>query len=194
MEEQSPPSEPVALGNSELVHDLVVRCNRSKTTELRELANLLCRPHLRALIDTHDEVGRITSDKTPRPPQKIPEDNMHADMIRMVGVHKSPNEPLGLTVEQEDNGNLVVRRILSGGMIDKQGLIHVGDVILEVNGEPVDTPEDLLTEIAKAKENITLKIGPSNMNGVLNGQLNGLPVGRKLTVSIIELIIVYEST
>lgn len=111
---------------------------------------------------------------------------MHTDTIRMVGLRKSPNEPLGLTVEQDDNGNLIIARILGGGMIDRQGLLHIGDVILEVNGEPVEAPEDLKTEIAKAKDSITLKIGPGNVNGNANGQVvNGLPTGRKLTVSLI---------
>lgn len=63
LEEQQEECEPVALGNSELVRDLIIRCNRSKTREVRELADILCRPHIRALIDTHDEIGRITSDK-----------------------------------------------------------------------------------------------------------------------------------
>lgn len=62
LEEQPPPSEPVSLGNTELVRDLIIRCKRSKGREVRELADLLCRPHLRALIDTHDDIGRVTSD------------------------------------------------------------------------------------------------------------------------------------
>ncbi len=34
-----------------------------------------------------------------------------------------------------ENGELVIARILHGGMIDQQGLLHVGDIIKEVNGE-----------------------------------------------------------
>lgn len=45
-------------------------------------------------------------------------------------------------------------------MIDRQGLLHVGDVILEVNGEPVSTPEDLQSIISKAHESVTLRVGP----------------------------------
>ncbi|GLV46174.1 varicose [Carabus blaptoides fortunei] len=86
---------------------------------------------------------------------------MHTDTIRMVGLRKSPNEPLGLTVEQEaDHGQLVVARILGGGMIDRQGLLRIGDVILEVNGNPVSTPEDLLAEISRSHDTVTLKVGP----------------------------------
>lgn len=60
----------------------------------------------------------------------------------------------------EDTQNLVIARILGGGAIDKQGLLHLGDVILEVNGIPVYTPEDLQSEISRTKDSITLKIGP----------------------------------
>lgn len=83
------------------------------------------------------------------------------ETIKMVGIRKNPNEPLGLTVEQDDYNQLVVARILSGGMIDRQGLLNAGDVILEVNGVGVNTPEELQTEISRAKESVTLKIGPN---------------------------------
>lgn len=81
--------------------------------------------------------------------------------IKMVGIRKKPNEPLGLTVEIDEYNQLVVARIIAGGMIDRQGLLHPGDVILEVNGIGVHTPEDLQTEISRAKESVTLKIGPN---------------------------------
>ncbi|XP_055601100.1 protein PALS2-like isoform X3 [Uranotaenia lowii] len=86
---------------------------------------------------------------------------MPGETIKMVGIRRNPNEPLGLTVEVDDHEQLVVARIIAGGMIDRQGLLHPGDVILEVNGVEVRTPEDLQTEISRAKESVTLKIGPS---------------------------------
>lgn len=81
--------------------------------------------------------------------------------IKMVGIRKKPNEPLGLTVEIDEYNQLVVARIIAGGMIDRQGLLNPGDVILEVNGVGVHTPEDLQAEISRAKESVTLKIGPN---------------------------------
>lgn len=96
----------------------------------------------------------------------------------------------------ESNKNLVIARILGGGTIDKQGLLHVGDVILEVNGVEVFTPEDLQIEISKAKESVTLKIGPRDAvdNQVTheaqvttNGVSNGLP--KKLTVRYLFFVI-----
>ncbi|XP_065080151.1 protein PALS2 isoform X2 [Ochlerotatus camptorhynchus] len=86
---------------------------------------------------------------------------MPGETIKMVGIRRNPNEPLGLTVEVDEHDQLVVARIIAGGMIDRQGLLHPGDVILEVNGVQVNTPEELQTEISRAKESVTLKIGPS---------------------------------
>lgn len=66
----------------------------------------------------------------------------------------------GLTVEQDENGNLIVARILAGGTIDKQGLLKKGDVILEVNGERVESPEDLLNEVSRSKDTLQFRIAP----------------------------------
>lgn len=89
-------------------------------------------------------------------------------------------------MQVDDNKNLVIARIIEGGMIEKQGLLHVGDVILEVNGAPVSTPEDLQTEIAKTKDHVTLKVGnaqsaETHSSVVVANGTNG--VTKKLTVS-----------
>lgn len=88
-------------------------------------------------------------------------------------------------VQVDDNKNLVIARILEGGTIDKQSLLHVGDVILEVNGTPVYSPEDLQTEIARAKDSVTLKIGQASDDTHASIVKNGLPNGlnKILTVS-----------
>lgn len=119
---------------------------------------------------------------------------MPAETIKMVGLRRKPNEPLGLTVEVDDHNQLMVARILAGGIIDKQGMLHPGDVILEVNGVPVNTPEELQAEVSKSKESLTLKIGPNvdeeiksarlTMSGGQVKNAKNLEPGKKLTVSI----------
>lgn len=162
---------------------------------------------MKALIDAHDEVGEKTLERQQRPPPPpttstslhsedlfdFPANGMPSETIKMVGLRRNPNEPLGLTVEVDEHKQLLVARILAGGMIDRQGLLHPGDVILEVNGVAVSSPEDLQVQISRAKESVTLKIGPSldeemksariTMSGgqVKNGQ--NLETGKKLTVS-----------
>lgn len=92
-------------------------------------------------------------------------------------------------MQLDDNDNLVIARILEGGMIEKQGLLHIGDVILEVNGTVVKTPEDLQVEVAKSKDSVTLKVGnaqttETHASIVANG-VNG--VTKKLTVNFVKL-------
>lgn len=67
----------------------------------------------------------------------------------------------GLTVEQDENGNLIVARILAGSSIDKTNSLHPGDVILEVNGVNVMTPEDLMHEVSQSKTTLQFRIAPS---------------------------------
>lgn len=61
-----------------------------------------------------------------------------------------------------ENGELVIARILHGGMIDQQGLLHVGDIIKEVNGKEVGNDPKMLQEMLKeASGSVVLKILPS---------------------------------
>lgn len=71
-----------------------------------------------------------------------------------------------------------------------KALLSKGDIILEVNGISVDSPEELITEIAKSKDTVTLKIAPSfedttAITGVQNGKVaNGYgPSGINTMVS-----------
>lgn len=63
-------------------------------------------------------------------------------------------------MEQDDNGNLIIARILAGSLIDKQGVLKVGDVILDINGEAVNSPEDLQIEVVKSDGHIQFTIAP----------------------------------
>ena len=102
---------------------------------------------VQALLDTHDTIAerRHTGDATTNGVNGchnnatfMPEENGHpVDTIRMVGLRKRPDEPLGLTVREDESGYLIIARIMAGGSIDRQGLLHVGDAICEVNGVEV---------------------------------------------------------
>lgn len=43
----------------------------------------------------------------------------------------------GITLKMTDDGRCLVARILHGGMIHRQGTLHVGDELREVNGYTV---------------------------------------------------------
>lgn len=70
-----------------------------------------------------------------------------------------PSQGVTFRVEKDD---LVIARILHGGMIDRQGLLHVGDIIKEVNGKDVgNNPTELQDMLKDCSGGITLKILPS---------------------------------
>ncbi|XP_055684843.1 protein PALS2 isoform X2 [Lutzomyia longipalpis] len=163
--------EPELLGVSDILSEVGQHCARSWKPEARELLKIIRNPHVKAVCDTHDRVGRNFEEYREKqniqpivrdvPEGDLLNNDMPVETIKMVCLRRNPNEPLGLTVEIDEHKQLMVARIIAGGMIDRQGLLNPGDVILEVNGVPVSTPEELQAQISVAKESVTLKIGPN---------------------------------
>ncbi|NXB72041.1 MPP2 protein, partial [Donacobius atricapilla] len=101
-----------------------------------ELARILREPHFQSLLETHDSVAAKSYDpppSSPGPEAALGSQPVPPDAVRMVGIRKAAGENLGVTFRVE-RGELVIARILHGGMVAQQGLLHVGDVIREVNG------------------------------------------------------------
>lgn len=65
-------------------------------------------------------------------------------------------------MEQDANGNILVARVLAGSTIEKEGLMHPGDVILEVNGAGFDSPEELMQLISECKSTLQIRIAYKN--------------------------------
>ncbi|KAG7283529.1 hypothetical protein CRUP_012589 [Coryphaenoides rupestris] len=97
-----------------------------------------------SLLETHDSVASQECETPPTSPcdcvdHDPPGEGGHTtnslppppEAIRMVGIRKVAGEHLGVTFRVEA-GELVIARILHGGMVDQQGLLHVGDIIKEV--------------------------------------------------------------
>ncbi|XP_068228631.1 protein PALS2 isoform X5 [Palaemon carinicauda] len=182
--------EPVSSGSSKLVSQIRILCEGSTSSPSQELADLLQRPHLLALLETHDTIadcrhtgilGNSSNSYTGingchDNATFMPEENGYpVDAIRMVGLRKKADEPLGLTVREDENGYLVIARIMAGGSIDKQGLLHVGDAICEVNGVEVTSLQELHQEVAKCRDSVTLKVLPA---------LHDPPAGNQVTSSL----------
>ncbi|KAJ7422923.1 membrane palmitoylated protein 2 [Pitangus sulphuratus] len=107
-----------------------------------ELAQILREPHFQSLLETHDSVAAKSYDPPPSSPVLEPplgSQPVPPDAVRMVGIRKAAGENLGVTFRVE-RGELVIARILHGGMVAQQGLLHVGDVIREVNGRELNQP------------------------------------------------------
>jgi len=70
---------------------------------------------------------------------------------------------MGITLKTTEDKRCLVARILVGGMIHKQGTLHVGDEIKEINGMNVSTQsiENLQKMLKEARGSITFKIVPS---------------------------------
>lgn len=67
----------------------------------------------------------------------------------------------GLTVTMDDSSKVIVARIIINSVIERQGLLRPGDLILEANGVRVRKPEQLQNIIEESPEFITLKIQPT---------------------------------
>ncbi|XP_032768586.1 MAGUK p55 subfamily member 2 isoform X1 [Rattus rattus] len=148
----------------EILRDLAELAEQSSTAA--ELARILQEPHFQVpvLLETHDSVASKTYETPPPSPGLDPtfsNQPVPPDAVRMVGIRKTAGEHLGVTFRVE-GGELVIARILHGGMVAQQGLLHVGDIIKEVNGQPVGSDPRALQELLRsASGSVILKILPS---------------------------------
>ncbi|XP_016349144.1 MAGUK p55 subfamily member 2-like isoform X1 [Sinocyclocheilus anshuiensis] len=165
---EEPKLEAVRDNNMELVQDIL----RDLTTltpdsqAAHELACILKEPHFQSLLETHDSVASKSYETPPPSPCAFMDPSLNnqpvpPDAVRMVGIRKVSGEHLGVTFRVE-GGELVIARILHGGMIDQQGLLHVGDIIKEVNGKEVGSdPKVLQNMLKESSGSVVLKILPS---------------------------------
>ncbi|XP_059386548.1 MAGUK p55 subfamily member 2-like isoform X1 [Carassius carassius] len=165
---EEPKLEAVRDNNMELVQDIL----RDLTTltphsqAAHELACILKEPHFKSLLETHDSVASKSYETPPPSPCAFMDPSLNnqpvpPDAVRMVGIRKVSGEHLGVTFRVE-GGELVIARILHGGMIDQQGLLHVGDIIKEVNGKEVGSdPKVLQNMLKESSGSVVLKILPS---------------------------------
>ncbi|XP_043088139.1 calcium/calmodulin-dependent serine protein kinase b isoform X13 [Puntigrus tetrazona] len=147
--------------------------------EAKELKRILTQPHFMALLQTHDVVAHeVYSDEALRvtPPPTSPylngdsPESVNGDMdlenvtrVRLVQFQKNTDEPMGITLKMNDLNHCIVARIMHGGMIHRQGTLHVGDEIREINGISVanQTVEQLQKMLREMRGSITFKIVPS---------------------------------
>uniref|UniRef100_A0A672PF98 Peripheral plasma membrane protein CASK n=1 Tax=Sinocyclocheilus grahami TaxID=75366 RepID=A0A672PF98_SINGR len=147
--------------------------------EAKELKRILTQPHFMALLQTHDVVAHeVYSDEALRvtPPPTSPylngdsPESVNGDMdlenvtrVRLVQFQKNTDEPMGITLKMNDLNHCIVARIMHGGMIHRQGTLHIGDEIREINGISVanQTVEQLQKMLREMRGSITFKIVPS---------------------------------
>lgn len=152
--------------NVQLVSEILDALNNlpEKDASAAELSKILQGPHFKSLMEAHDKVAAkcyemphaaVNSDAL------VTSSLMPADAVRMIGIQKKAGEPLGVTFRAE-RGEMVIARILHGSSIDRQGMLHTGDVIREVNGREVGAnPHELQELLRDCSGSITLKVLPS---------------------------------
>lgn len=86
--------------------------------------------------------------------------------MREVIFEKNSSEPLGVTLKLNDKQMCTVARILHGGMIHKQGSLHEGDEIAEINGKSVSnhTVDHVQRILRETNGVVTLKIIPNQQS------------------------------
>ncbi|CAF1237998.1 unnamed protein product [Didymodactylos carnosus] len=68
--------------------------------------------------------------------------------VRLVQFQRNTDEPMGITLRMTETKRCLVARIMHGGMIHRQGTLHVGDEIKEINSKPVsDHPIQYLQQM-----------------------------------------------
>ncbi|KAM4731429.1 peripheral plasma membrane protein CASK isoform 13-T13 [Anableps anableps] len=172
---RNPPSDAVQRAKEVLEE---ISCYPEKY-EAKELRRILTQPHFMALLQAHDVVAHeVYSDEALRvtPPPTSPylngdsPESVNGDMdlenvtrVRLVQFQKNTDEPMGITLKLNDSNHCIVARIMHGGMIHRQGTLHVGDEIREINGISVanQTVEQLQKMLREMRGSITFKIVPS---------------------------------
>ncbi|XP_018584847.1 peripheral plasma membrane protein CASK isoform X11 [Scleropages formosus] len=172
---RNPPSDAVQRAKEVLEE---ISCY-PENSDAKELRRILTQPHFMALLQTHDVVAHeVYSDEALRvtPPPTSPylngdsPESANGDMdlenvtrVRLVQFQKNTDEPMGITLKMNDLNHCIVARIMHGGMIHRQGTLHVGDEIREINGISVanQTVEQLQKMLREMRGSITFKIVPS---------------------------------
>ncbi|XP_072477612.1 MAGUK p55 subfamily member 4 [Notamacropus eugenii] len=131
-----------------------------QSPEVRELRQVLKAKHFQALLNAHDTVAQKDFEPVLPPlPDNIPEDE---EALRIVCLVKN-KQPLGATIKRHEiTGDIMVARIIHGGLADRSGLLYAGDKLVEVNGISVEglEPEQVIHILAMSHGTIMFKVVP----------------------------------
>nr|KAF6353679.1 membrane palmitoylated protein 4 [Pipistrellus kuhlii] len=113
-----------------------------------------------ALLRAHDTVAqRDFEPLLPPLPDNIPEGE---EAMRIVCLVKN-QQPLGATIKRHEmTGDLLVARVIRGGLAERSGLLYAGDKLVEVNGVAVEglDPEQVIHILAMSRGTIMFKVVP----------------------------------
>ncbi|XP_068013655.1 55 kDa erythrocyte membrane protein [Melanerpes formicivorus] len=86
--------------------------------------------------------------------------------IRLIQFEKVTEEPMGITLKLNEKQSCMVARIFHGGMIHRQGSLHVGDEIIEINGQSVSnhSVDQLQKMLKETKGMVSIKVIPNQQS------------------------------
>ncbi|XP_072541184.1 MAGUK p55 subfamily member 4 [Salminus brasiliensis] len=146
--------------SQELMGDM--RSLTNPSPEAQELYMLLKAPHCQALLSAHDSVAQKDYGPVLPPlPDDLPEDE---EAMRIVCLVKN-KQPLGATIKKDEKtGEIFIARVIHGGLADRSGLLHAGDKLVEVNGEPVEglEPVQVIHILVQSQGTILFKVIPNS--------------------------------
>ncbi|ESN93017.1 hypothetical protein HELRODRAFT_69265, partial [Helobdella robusta] len=139
-----------------------------------EVNNIFTQVHLQNMITVHDLLAgkrnslaelRLADHNTLKSSNSnsSSSNNNTVDKIlrvRLVQFQKNTDEPMGITFKLTSDGRCMVSRIMDGGLIHRHGTLHVGDQILEINGQTVDglSLENMQRLVRECRGNVSFKI------------------------------------
>uniref|UniRef100_A0A8C4PG53 MAGUK p55 subfamily member 4 n=1 Tax=Equus asinus TaxID=9793 RepID=A0A8C4PG53_EQUAS len=128
--------------------------------DIKELRQILRAPHFKALLSAHDTVAQKDFEPLLPPlPDNIPESE---EAMRIVCLVKN-QQPLGATIKRHEmTGDILVARVIHGGLVERSGLLYAGDKLVEVNGVSVEglDPEQVIHILAMSRGTIMFKVVP----------------------------------
>ncbi|VDL63177.1 unnamed protein product [Hymenolepis diminuta] len=100
------------------------------------------------------------------------------DELMLISFRRSIGEDLGITIGIQEKSvtqgyarDIYVKRVMVGSQVERLGLLGEGDIIREVNGIPIDSPETLQEQMAKSPDTVTMKIIPVHKDSKIKSQL-----------------------
>uniref|UniRef100_A0A667HLR2 MAGUK p55 subfamily member 4 n=1 Tax=Lynx canadensis TaxID=61383 RepID=A0A667HLR2_LYNCA len=115
---------------------------------------------LNALLSAHDTVAQKDFEPLLPPlPDNIPDSE---EAMRIVCLVKN-QQPLGATIKRHEmTGDILVARVIHGGLAERSGLLYAGDKLVEVNGVSVEglDPEQVIHILAMSRGTIRFKVVP----------------------------------
>uniref|UniRef100_A0A1I8G0N8 MAGUK p55 subfamily member 7 n=1 Tax=Macrostomum lignano TaxID=282301 RepID=A0A1I8G0N8_9PLAT len=126
-----------------------------------ELVHLLRKPHMKALIQCHDDLANRTYGPRLSPvPHEVDEDDVSVKIVELV----KQDEPLGATIKiNERTGAILIARVMHGGLADRSDLLQAGDEVQAVNQVLVagQDPMTAIRMLTTARGNVRLSVLPS---------------------------------